>query len=166
MKTWTPEEKKTLIDNYNIVTNEELAALIPNKSRLAIYKKAYKMGLRVTKEMEFKNRSVAKKGILFSGGRTSSAKGYIKVLRPNHPRSDANGYVMEHILVFEEATGVSVPQNCCIHHLNGNKTDNRPENLCMMSTAGHTKFHHIGSKRSQKTRELLSQKAKERNKNA
>lgn len=91
-----------------------------------------------------------------------SKKGYRQVIAPDHPRADSSGYVMEHILVFERATGVLVPRNCCVHHLNGNKLDNRPENLCMMSVGAHTAFHHTGSKRSNDTRELLSERAKVR----
>lgn len=65
---------------------------------------------------------------------------------PNHHRANARGYVMEHILVFEEKTGVKVPTNCCVHHLNGNKRDNRIENLCLMSHAAHTAFHKNAKK--------------------
>ena len=53
---------------------------------------------------------------------------------------------MEHILIFEKETGVKVPNNCCIHHLNGIKTDNRIENLCMMLHSAHTTFHNTGRK--------------------
>jgi DNA-binding NtrC family response regulator len=69
---------------------------------------------------------------------------------------------MEHILVFEEKTGVSVPANCCIHHLNGIKTDNRIENLCMMSVGAHTALHNTGKKKSEETKKKISQKSKER----
>jgi hypothetical protein len=70
---------------------------------------------------------------------------------------------MEHIVVFEEATGIRVPDNCCVHHLNGDKSDNRIENLCMMQHSAHTVFHHTGAKRSEKTKNNI-RKAKE-NKN-
>lgn len=91
-----------------------------------------------------------------------SRNGYRQRLMPDHPRADNSGYVMEHILVFEEKTGVTVPEGCCVHHLNGDKADNRIENLCMMSHGAHTAFHHIGTKRSEQTRAILSEKAKAR----
>lgn len=46
MKTWTTEEIDVLIQNYNVVSNETLATLIPNRTKQGIYKKAYKLGLR------------------------------------------------------------------------------------------------------------------------
>ena len=66
MKTWTEEEIDVLVKNYNKVTNDELIKLIPAKTFSAIYKKAYKLGLRKTKEMEFRNRSNAQSGMLWS----------------------------------------------------------------------------------------------------
>lgn len=165
MKTWTEEETRILVENYNSATNSELGTLLPNKSAQGIYKKAYKMGLRKTQEMEFLNRSQAsrrEKSGNWKGGTRKTRKGYRQVLRPEHPRADPAGYVMEHIIVWEEATGVSVPKNCSIHHMNGDKSDNRIENLCMMEAVAHTRFHHVGAKRSDKTKQILSKKAKER----
>lgn len=167
MKTWTQEEIDTLKANYNTATNERLAELIPNKTPLAIYKKAWKLGLRKTPEIEFLNRSNARKGEKASnwkGGTKITPSGYRQILCPEHHRSDSGGYVLEHIFVWEQATGVPVPTDCCIHHLNGNKLDNRIQNLCMMQKTAHTIFHHTGTKRSAETRIKISQSR--RNKNA
>lgn len=165
MKTWTNEEAELLKVNYATATNEKLAELFPNKTPLAIYKKAYKMGMRKSPEVEFKNRSNAKKGEKgsnWNGGRGKTAQGYRTVLLPDHHRADSGGYVMEHILVFEQATGIAVPAGCCIHHLNGIKDDNRIENLCMMTHSAHTKMHNTGRKHSNHTKHLISEKAKKR----
>lgn len=61
MKTWSQKEVSDLLDNYNKVDNESLQKMFPSKSKLAIYKKAYKLGLRKSPEIEFLNRSAAKK---------------------------------------------------------------------------------------------------------
>jgi len=56
---------------------------------------------------------------------------------PDHPRANARGYVKEHVLVWEEAHGKPLPDGWVIHHLNGIKTDNRPENLEAMPNGNH-----------------------------
>ena len=149
MKTWSKTEIDVLKENYNKVSNKDLSELLPNKSPLAIYKKAYKMGFRKTKEITSLNRSIAKSGEncnFWNGGKTKSTKGYKLVKAPEHHRADKHGYVMEHILVFERETGISVPKNCCIHHINGIKDDNKIENLCMMLHSAHTSFHNKNRK--------------------
>lgn len=156
---WTADEVSVLLTNYNSVGNIALHQLIPNKTPLAIYKKAYKLGLRKSQEIEFLNRSEARKGekgANWKGGISTTKKGYRLVLCPDHHRADTRGYVMEHILVWERETGVPVPLNCCIHHLNGDKTDNRIQNLCLMQHKAHTVFHHTGAKRSKETKEKIS----------
>lgn len=165
MRTWTNEELKTLTSNYGKVSNEELEKLLPNKSRIAIYKRAYNLGMRQSKEMNSINRSNARRGEKSSnwkGGCYVTSKGYKLVRKPNHHRADSNGYVLEHILVFEEKTGVQVPDNCCVHHLNGNKTDNRIENLCLMLTSAHTVHHNTGRVQTEETKRKISVKSKER----
>lgn len=166
MKTWTDEETRILVEYYNQVTNSELEKLLPNKSAQGIYKKAYKLGLRKTPEIEHKNRSESRKGdkgANWKGGTRKTRNGYRQVLMPEHPRADSAGYVMEHIVVWEEATGVAVPKNCCVHHLNGDKKDNRIENLCLMQFAAHTVHHHKGRKCTESTKKKISKRRLEKN---
>lgn len=161
--TWSEEEERILIENYSTTTNEDMQKLIPNKSWIGIYKKAYRLGLKRDCETKFKNRSISQKGCKTSrwkGGVKINKQGYRLIYKPEHNRANNSGYVLEHIVVFEDSTQITIPPNCCIHHLNGIKDDNRIENLCMMTHAGHTIFHHTGSKRSNETRQKISERKK------
>jgi hypothetical protein len=67
--------------------------------------------------------------------------GYFFVYAPGHPRARKGGrYVPEHILVWEQTNNRQLPEGWCIHHLNGNKTDNRPENLLALPNSKHEKY--------------------------
>ena len=48
---------------------------------------------------------------------------------PDHPRAQASPYVFEYILVAEELLGRFLEPGESIHHRNGVRDDNRPENL-------------------------------------
>lgn len=47
----------------------------------------------------------------------------------NHPRADARGYVLEHLVVMEQKLGRPLKAGERVHHLNGIRDDNRSENL-------------------------------------
>ena len=65
------------------------------------------------------------------GGRTKHHAGYLMVWMPDHPRASTGGgaYVFQHILVMEELIGRQLFPDESVHHINGVKDDNRPENL-------------------------------------
>ena len=72
----------------------------------------------------------------WTGGR-HVANGYARVRMPSHPKADNRGYVREHVLVWERHHGVSLPKGWHVHHKNGDKLDNRPENLEAMTHQKH-----------------------------
>ena len=63
------------------------------------------------------------------GGQTWHKAGYLMVRLPEHPRARTHGYVFEHILVMEDMLGRQLFPDETVHHKNGVKDDNRPENL-------------------------------------
>lgn len=83
----------------------------------------------------------------FKGGRIAHGDGYIKVLSPDHPRANKNGYVLEHILIAEKKVGRPLSTNEVVHHINGIKDDNRPENLLVLTKSEHSALHKNGTNR-------------------
>lgn len=89
-------------------------------------------------------------------------KGYVMEYHPDHPRADKKGYVFAHIVAYEKHVGTRVPDGYVVHHINGLKSDNSPQNLAMITREEHTILHHIGKKRSKETKAKLSVWAKAR----
>ena len=69
----------------------------------------------------------------WKGGRRVAQDGYIEVALPDeHPYASTrrNGrYVFEHRLVMAESLGRPLERHETVHHINGNRQDNRLENL-------------------------------------
>lgn len=81
----------------------------------------------------------------WKGGRHVAWNGYVRVLKRDHPRALSNGYVWEHIIVAEQMVGRPLKyfgkgdkRNETVHHINGKKTDNRPQNLMILSACDHS----------------------------
>jgi hypothetical protein len=91
----------------------------------------------------------------WKGGRITTAAGYVAVLKPNHSRADRNGYVLEHILVWETTHGKPLPKGWVVHHLNGIKNDNRPSNLIGLPSKKHYLLLEAKAKRIQELEALL-----------
>lgn len=74
----------------------------------------------------------------WSNERMIASNGYAKVrVGCGHPLADPNGYAYEHLVVWC-AAGRSRPGNGeVIHHLNGQKIDNRLENLELKKRSAH-----------------------------
>jgi hypothetical protein len=87
--------------------------------------------------------------------------GYRWLYNPHHPNATkGRRYIAEHRMVMSEFLGRPLLSSELIHHLNGNRLDNRLDNLIIVSRKKHNHIHH--SNPSHKTRMIKRKLAYER----
>lgn len=67
--------------------------------------------------------------------------GYIAVYFPDHPKSNSEGYIMEHVLVMGCIVGRHIRDDEVVHHKNHLRWDNRASNLQLMTKKEHMSMH-------------------------
>ena len=88
-----------------------------------------------------RNPNYGKRSFHWKGGTTMSG-GYRLRYHPNHPYAKGAGYVYEHRLVVEKYIGRYLTPKEQVHHINGIKDNNRPENLmAFTSNSAHRRYH-------------------------
>jgi len=86
----------------------------------------------------------------WKGGVYRTSNGYVhRLTNGDHSRA-IRGYVLDHILIAEHALGRPLTKPHEVHHVNGVKHDNRPENLVICEDRG---YHLLLHKRTRALRE-------------
>jgi hypothetical protein len=117
---------------------------------------------RLKQSASMKGKHSLDKHPQWRGGRTLHKAGYVLVKAPGHPEADEQGYAFEHRLVAEGKISRPLAVGEVVHHINGNKADNRPENLQVMGWGEHSSHHHKGVKRSEEFRQRCRDAARRR----
>ena len=76
--------------------------------------------------------------------------GRVYILRPDHPNAQKAGYILRSRLVMSEAIGRALTPVEFVHHLNGDRTDDRLKNLCIMDPKRHNHLHNTHEKSARK----------------
>jgi hypothetical protein len=66
-------------------------------------------------------------------------------------------FIDEHRKIMEDYLGRKLKRNEVVHHKDGNKNNNKLDNLEVMSLSKHSKMHQSGVKRSIETKKKISE---------
>jgi len=78
------------------------------------------------------------------GTRYISGNGYVYIHKRDHPDGRyTRGWILEHRLIAEQTLGRRLRPGECVHHVNGIRADNRPENIIVCDNHGEHVKHHL-----------------------
>jgi hypothetical protein len=98
------------------------------------------LSVETRKKISERNKlQIGEKGKNWKGG-TYKRDGYNWVYSPEHPFT-RDKHVSEQRLVMEKYLGRFLTSGEIVHHKNGNKLDNRIENLELVTRSGHINIH-------------------------
>ena len=107
------------------------------RQRFPVYKAGVTTCSRACRGAIFSKMQTGENNKSWKGGRSilkDAGKGYVKIKIHNHASADSRGYVLEHRFVMGEAIGRPLKKNEYVHHRNGDRLDNRLENLELWRT--------------------------------
>lgn len=90
----------------------------------------------------------SKLNLIKQGWQTVGWKKYLPVSRVSGRGYWFMGSKREHKVIMENLIGRRLQPNEIVHHIDGNKLNNEPTNLLLMTQSEHTKYH-MGQRRLQ-----------------
>lgn len=133
------------IKKYGIESRPAMTDKTKRKISESKIGKHRKRGYKISEETK-KKISDSRKGKFvhpshFGGHKKKRNDGYVAIYCPEHQMANKDGYVMEHILVMEEAIGRHLREDEVVHHKNHKRDDNRLVNLELMTFKDHARLH-------------------------
>lgn len=107
----------------------EIAASV-GITKHAVIDRLHRQGVRMRARADYKPRHGAQHP-MWKGGRTVDRQGYVLLSIGLHKRR------LEHRVVMEKVLGRSLKTSEYVHHINGIRGDNRPENLVVTTPQKH-----------------------------
>ena len=141
---WEQWQIDIIVKKYPTGDLAELSEII-GRSKGAISHFASRNGIAKDAAYTAARQSERRKGAgtpNFKGYRRKTAKGYFARYVPWHPYASKDGLVMEHRLVMEGLIGRYLTPDEVVHHKDGNKANNSPDNLQLMTQKEHTIMHN------------------------
>lgn len=101
---------------------------------------------------------------MYKNNKRYNKNGYVVVNIPDHPKAfDATGdnnpkefFVYEHVLIAEEMINRPLKEGEVVHHLDGSRDNNSPDNLLVLSNPMHTKLHKWLDKSDEKKQDRIN----------
>ena len=152
-KKWLRKQLKTKSQGQitdELGTSQGNVAYYVSKHSLALPDEDLSRSIREGLKKKYPDGRFGKNASNWQGGERKTGSGYLSIYSPDHPNCNAEGYVMEHRLAMEKKIGRLLKKEELVHHKNGNKSDNRIENLELISSKGkHTRDHFKRSHRTE-----------------
>ena len=104
-----------------------------NMSRTSVHRVITKYGM--------KNSRTRGRTLVPGATRIASGSGYMETFAPWSPMASPDGFVMTHDLIMSAIIGRPLAPDEVVHHIDGNKLNNDPRNLALMTRAEHTRLH-------------------------
>lgn len=76
-----------------------------------------------------------------TGNEYITTQGYVAIKAHGHPMAYADGYILKHRFIMAEKLGRILSKDEQVHHKDGNKLNNKPDNLELLTNSEHQELH-------------------------